>query len=68
MSRNRKYGSHERFPSFEKNALKRFFLMALYYTDIDGFKSDLFLLLYGPLEPIVINFTCHYSLVCVLPR
>ena len=33
--------------------------------DINGFKWDLFLL---PLEPMVINFTCDYSLVCILPR
>ena len=42
--------------------------MNLHQTDIDGFKLDPFLLPYGPLEPMVINFTCDYSLVCVLPR
>ena len=34
----------------------------------DRFESDLLLLLYGPLEPIVINFTCDLSLVCNPPH
>ena len=42
--------------------------MPFHQTDVDGFKLDLFLLLYGPLEPMVINFTCDFSLVCVPPR
>ena len=41
--------------------------MPLHKTDIDGFKSDLYLLPYGPLEPMVINFTCDLSLVCIPP-
>ena len=36
--------------------------------DVDGFKLDLSSLSYGPLELMVINFTCHLSLVCVPPR
>ena len=59
--------SHERFHSLEKMQTK-LFLIPLHQTDIDRFKSDLFLLPYGPLEPMVINFTWDYSLVCVLPR
>ena len=31
--------------------------MPLHQTDINGFKSDLFLLPYGPLKPMVISFT-----------
>ena len=42
--------------------------MPLHQTDIDGFKLDLYLLPYGPLEPMVINFTCDLSLVCIPPR
>ena len=52
--------SHERFQSLEKNAKNQ--------TDIDGFKSDLYFLWYGPLEPMVINFTCDFSLLCIPPR
>ena len=51
-----------------KQCKKKFFLMPLHQTDINGFKSDLYLLLYGPLEPMVINFTCDLSLVCIPPR
>ena len=51
-----------------KKMQKKNFPMAFDQTDIDGFKSDLFLLPYGPLEPIVINFTCDFSLVCIPPR
>ena len=47
------YVSHERFQSLEKNAKKNFF---------DTFTLD------GPLEPMVINFTCDLSLVCIPPR
>ena len=61
------YVSHEIFHSLEKNA-KIIFLMPLHQTDIDGFKLELFLFLYDPLEPMVINFTCDYSLVYILPR
>ena len=32
--------------------------MPVHQMDVDGFKSDLFLLSYGPLEPMVINLTC----------
>ena len=46
---------------------KKIFPMPSHQTDVDGFKSDLFLLSYGPLEPMVINFTCDLSLVCILP-
>ena len=60
------YVSHERFQSLEKNA-KKIFFDALHQTDINGFKSDLYLLPYGLLEPMVINFTCDLSLVCILP-
>ena len=44
------------------------FLMPLYQTDINGFKSDLYLLPYGPLEPMVINFTCNLLLVGISLR
>ena len=57
------YVFHKRFRSLRKNAKKFFFGMPLHQMDIDGFKSNLFLLLYGPLEPMVINFTCDFSLV-----
>ena len=33
--------------------------MASHQTDMDGFKLNLFLLPYAPLEPMVINFTFH---------
>ena len=61
------YVSDERFQSLDKNERKKF-SMHLHQTDINGFKSDLYLLLYGPLEPMVINFTCDLSLVCIPPR
>ena len=42
--------------------------MPFHQTDVNGFKSDLSSLSYGPLELMVINFTCNLSLVCVPPR
>ena len=51
-----------------KKCKKNFFLMPLHQTDIVGFKSALLILPYGPLEPMVINFTCDFSLVCLPPR
>ena len=59
--------SHERFHSLQKNAKTKIFLMPSHQTDVNGFKSDLFLFPYGPLEPMVINFTCDLSLVCIPP-
>ena len=46
-----------------KKMQKKNFLMPLHQTDINEFKSDLYLLPYSPLEPMVINFTCDLSLV-----
>ena len=66
--KNRKYMHHMKDFILLKKMQKKFFWMPLHQTDINGFKSDLFLLPYGPLEPMVINFTCDYSLICVLPR
>ena len=67
--KNRKFMYHMKyFTLLKKMQNKEIFPMALHQRDTDGFKSDLFLLPYGPLESIVINFTCYYSLVCVLPR
>ena len=51
-----------------KKCRKFFFSMPSHQTDIDGFKSNLSLLLCSPLEPMVINFTCDLSLVCIPPR
>ena len=48
--------------------MQKTFFMHLHQMDIDGFKSDFFLLPYGPLEPMVINFTCDLSLVWIPPR
>ena len=66
--KKRKYMYHIKDFILLKKMQKKIFSMPLHQTDIDGFKSDLFLLPYGPLEPTVINFTCDYSLVCVLSR
>ena len=66
-SKQKIYVSHERFQSLEK-CKKKIFSTPLHQTDIDGFKSDLHLLLYNQLEPMVINFTCDFSLVCIPPR
>ena len=54
-SQNRKniYVSHKIFHSLEKHA-KKIFSMPLHQTDINRFKSDLFLLQYGTLE-----LMCH---------
>ena len=51
-----------------KKMQKKNFSMPLHQMDIYGFKSDLFLLPYGPLEPMVINFTCDFSLACIPPH
>ena len=61
------YVSHERF-QFLKKMQKKKFSMPLHWINIDGLKSDLYLLLYGPLEPMLINFTCDLSFVCIPPR
>ena len=47
---------------------KNFFSMPLFQMDINGFKIGAFPLMYGPLEPIVINFKCNFSLVCIPPH
>ena len=39
--------------------------MPFHQMDVDRFKSDLFLLSYGPLEPMVINFTYDFLLLFV---
>ena len=62
------YVSHERFHSLENKCKKKKIPMPLHQMDIDGFKSDPFLLPYGTLESMVINFTCDFSLVCIPPR
>ena len=49
-----------------KKCKKKFFPMPSHRTDVNGFKSDLFLLPYGPLAPMVITFTCNLSLALFL--
>ena len=49
-----------------KKCKKNFFPMPSHRRDVDGFKSGLFLLPYGPLEPMVITFTCDLSLALFL--
>ena len=44
----------------------KFFPMPSYRTDVDGFKLGLFLLLYGPLAPMVIMLTCDLLLALFL--
>ena len=50
------------FILFKKCKKKIFFQMPSHQTDVNGFKSDLFLLPFGPLESMVVNFTCYLSL------
>ena len=50
----------EGFILLKKKYTKFFLSMPLHPTDIDGFKLDLFLIFYNPLEPMVINFTCDF--------
>ena len=61
--KNIKYMYHMNDFLLLKKCTKNIFWMALHQMDIDGFKWDLFHLL---LEPMVINFTCDYSMLCVL--
>ena len=68
MGQNRKYMYHMKDFILLKKCKKKNVSMPLHQTDINGFKSDLYLLPYGPLEPMVINFICDISLVCVPPR
>ena len=42
--------------------------MPSHRIDVDRFQWDLFLLPYGPLAAMVINFACNLSFVCILPR
>ena len=67
-AKTEKYMYHMKDFILLKKMQKNFFSMPMYQMDINRFKSDLYLLLYGPLEPMVINFTCDLSLVCVPPR
>ena len=52
-----------------KKMQKKFFFNAFTLDRYRWIKtSDLYLLPYGPLEPMVINFICDLSLVCFPPR
>ena len=68
VGKKRKYMYHMKDFNLLKKMQKKFFSMPLHQTDIDAFKLDHYLLPYGPLEPMVINFTCDLSLVGIPPR